>query len=126
MDPAVFGELCDRLLEDKFTSFVARWTGQHCASFAGTDTEYDHKHRDLHAQYCRLFESRCEALLRQRGVSTELFAEACEKSTEADVSALVEIIAAVGDFSAFAAMMRSRQEQEAEGQCGAGDGEEGA
>eukprot|EP00933_Yihiella_yeosuensis_P007917 TRINITY_DN113129_c0_g1_i1.p1 TRINITY_DN113129_c0_g1~~TRINITY_DN113129_c0_g1_i1.p1 ORF type:complete len:130 (-),score=32.93 TRINITY_DN113129_c0_g1_i1:22-411(-) len=99
--------LVEKLTDDGFLDFVDDFAEEHAVLFAMTDGE-EHKHcfHEIHCKYQRLFESRAEAFLTERGLSHEALLEAASRGGLAkDVA---EELLAVSDFQAFVAMMRQR------------------
>ncbi|CAJ1394894.1 unnamed protein product [Effrenium voratum] len=97
-------ELVERLTDDNFLGFVDQFVEENCGVFVGFSGEHLHCFHTLHSQYQRLFESRAEAWLRERGFSPEALARAAGGLGKDIADSLL----AVGDYQAFVAMMLRR------------------
>jgi hypothetical protein len=107
--------LVDRITEERFMDFVDDFAEENAQYFGpGPSGEHRLLDTEIHEKYKRLFESRAEAWLRERGHSCEALLVAAA-SSEGLAQDIAEQLLAVSDFSTFASMMRARRErQEAE------------
>eukprot|EP01063_Lacrimia_lanifica_P032558 TRINITY_DN557_c0_g2_i1.p1 TRINITY_DN557_c0_g2~~TRINITY_DN557_c0_g2_i1.p1 ORF type:complete len:117 (+),score=49.58 TRINITY_DN557_c0_g2_i1:99-449(+) len=108
-DAKIFTTIVDRLTDDRFIMVLDDWCRDHCREFVESNGEYDHTHKDLHEKFCRIYESRCEAVLKENSVSNEEFAMMCRKADDPGVAIMVDIITAVGEFKLFCMMMREKR-----------------
>mmetsp|Transcript_59135 Transcript_59135/g.142509 ORF Transcript_59135/g.142509 Transcript_59135/m.142509 type:complete len:115 (-) Transcript_59135:22-366(-) len=100
----------DRLVEDKFLSFLETFRAKNCQPFLSTGEEYTLKHTEIHMQYKRLFEGRIESSLKALGCSSSDFIRqvAAKSSEDGKYSDFAESLGSVEDFESFCAMMRQK------------------
>mmetsp|Transcript_62931 Transcript_62931/g.177494 ORF Transcript_62931/g.177494 Transcript_62931/m.177494 type:complete len:131 (+) Transcript_62931:63-455(+) len=114
--------LVDRITEERFLGFVEGFVAENAQYFdddAATSGE-DHKlfQTEIHGRYQRLFESRVEAWLAERGCTLDSFLAAVARGGNGLAADIAEELFAVADFGHFVAMMhahRVRLQQEAAG-----------
>ena len=110
-DDKVFCAVIDRLSDDRFMMFVDDFLERECVHFPAdaAQSEFAHQHKEIHDQYVRLYDTRCEAVLKEAGISTHEFMKMCQLSTDPDVSFLVDIVASVADFDTFTRLMAMKR-----------------
>merc|ERR1740122_155499 len=101
--------LVDRMTDERFLGFVDDFANEH-AQYILPSAGGEHQLLDthIHDQYKRLFESRAEAWLRERGHSLAAFVRAASDCSSLAADVAQELLA-VSDFSAFVEMMGERR-----------------
>mmetsp|Transcript_40631 Transcript_40631/g.91653 ORF Transcript_40631/g.91653 Transcript_40631/m.91653 type:complete len:137 (+) Transcript_40631:82-492(+) len=105
--------LVQRMTDDRFLSFIEDFVEEnsqyfeHAAAFGEGHKLFQ---TEVHQQYQRLFESRVEAWLRERGCGYESFIAAIAGGGSEGLAAdVVQELLAVADFEQFVSMMRAHR-----------------
>eukprot|EP00746_Dinoflagellata_sp_MGD_P020703 gnl/MRDRNA2_/MRDRNA2_148292_c0_seq1.p1 gnl/MRDRNA2_/MRDRNA2_148292_c0~~gnl/MRDRNA2_/MRDRNA2_148292_c0_seq1.p1 ORF type:complete len:132 (-),score=44.22 gnl/MRDRNA2_/MRDRNA2_148292_c0_seq1:91-486(-) len=102
-------ELVERMTDDKFLDFVDEFVEENAQYFDESD-EQKHFYKEIHDKYKRLFESRAEAFLKERGISAEMLVSSA--SGDGIAGDIADELMAVADYQTFLEMMRTRRPKE--------------
>eukprot|EP01064_Diplonema_japonicum_P009244 TRINITY_DN16708_c0_g1_i1.p1 TRINITY_DN16708_c0_g1~~TRINITY_DN16708_c0_g1_i1.p1 ORF type:complete len:120 (+),score=15.32 TRINITY_DN16708_c0_g1_i1:34-393(+) len=111
----IYTHIIDRLIEEKFVEFLDAWCRKNCRSFhEASPSEHTHDQYESHQAYCRFYESKCEAVLKEKDVTSQTFYKMCEADAphREEIQCIVDVITAVGEYKEFHRMMHEKYLEE--------------